>query len=283
MAAESGPDSTAVRVALWRALHVEVDAPPPVLDDRVGLELVAPDEDWRARPDMDPGFSRGFRAAIVARSRFVEDLVIDEADAGVTQYVVLGAGLDTFVQRRPELAGRLRVFEIDQPGTQTWKRRRLAEIGYGSPGWLTFVPVDFEADDDWYARLVAAGFDAGAPAVIASAGVSMYLTDEANRQMLDRVAGFAPGSTLAMTFLLPTELLDAPDRAGLQASRTGARASGTPFVSFYSPDEMLALARDAGFLTVEHVSGRSLGDRYFSGRTDGLRPSTGEDFLIART
>src|SRR5207342_3285920 len=88
------PDNTAVRTALWRARHVEVDAPPPVLDDRIGLELVAPPDGWRDRGDMDPVGTRGFRASIVARARFVEDLVAEQVAAGVTQYVILGAGLD---------------------------------------------------------------------------------------------------------------------------------------------------------------------------------------------
>src|SRR5437764_2038733 len=111
-------DSTAVRVALWRAMHVQVDVPPHVLEDEIGLQLVAPDDGWRARPDMDPDGTRGFRAAIVARARFIEDLVAEQAGRGVSQYVILGAGLDTFAQRQPELASRLRVFEVDQPGAQ---------------------------------------------------------------------------------------------------------------------------------------------------------------------
>src|SRR5581483_1841308 len=105
------PDDTAVRVALWRALHVAVDPPPHVIEDEVGLKLAAPDEGWRNRPDMSP-FTRPFRASIVARARFVEDLVAERASRGVGQYVILGAGLDTFAQRRPELASRLVVFEI---------------------------------------------------------------------------------------------------------------------------------------------------------------------------
>ncbi len=124
----AAPNSSAVRVALWRALHVEVDAPPPVLEDPIGLQLVAPDEGWRRRPDMHPEGTKRYRAAIVARARFIEDLVTGEAGRGLTQYVILGAGLDTFAQRRPEIASRLRVFEIDRPASQEWKRRRLIEL-----------------------------------------------------------------------------------------------------------------------------------------------------------
>src|SRR3954465_1842536 len=136
---EFAPDSTAVRVALWRALHMEVDADPHVLEDVVGLELAAPDRDWRERGDMHPFGTRGFRASIVARARFIEDLVAEQVAAGVDQYVILGAGLDTLAQRRPELGERLRIFEVDQPGTQAWKRRRLLELGLGVADWLRLV------------------------------------------------------------------------------------------------------------------------------------------------
>jgi methyltransferase (TIGR00027 family) len=275
------PDSTAVRVALWRAMHIDVDAPPHVLEDDIGLRLAAPGEGWRQRPDMDPSATRSFRAGVVARARFVEDLVVEQAARGVGQYVILGAGLDTFAQRRPEIAGRLRVFEIDQPGTQAWKRRRLLDLGYAVPDRLRLVPVDFEAGQSWWDQLVAAGFDPNRPAVVVSTGVSMYLTKDATTATLRQIAGLAPGSTLAMTFLLPTELLDDADRPGLQTSEKGAKASGTPFISFYTPQEMLALARATGFREARHVPGSSLAERYFTGRSDGLRPSSGEDFLLA--
>jgi methyltransferase (TIGR00027 family) len=276
-------DSTAVRVALWRALHVEVDPPPHVFVDELGARIAAPDDGWRSRGDMDPGWTAPFRASIVARARFIEDLVAERAARGVSQYVLLGAGLDTFAQRRPDLAALLQVYEIDQPGPQAWKRERLAALGYGEPDWLRFVPVDFESGASWWDELASAGFDAQRPAFVASTGVSMYLTTEANAATLRQVAALPAGSTLAMTFMLPIDLVDAPDRRGFQAAADGARGSGTPFISFYTPDEMLVLARAAGFAHAQHVSGRELSDRFFAGRTDGLRSSSGEDFLIATT
>jgi methyltransferase (TIGR00027 family) len=124
------PDNTAVRTTLWRALHVQVDAPPHVFEDLLGVKLVAPDDDWQNRPDMSP-FTRPFRASIVARARFVEDLLEERFTRGGEQYVIPGAGLDTFAQRRSELASRLTVFEIDQPGPQAWKRQRLLDLGLG--------------------------------------------------------------------------------------------------------------------------------------------------------
>jgi methyltransferase (TIGR00027 family) len=279
------PNSTAVRVALWRAMHVQVDPPPHVLDDAIGLKLVAPDDGWRRRPDMDPDAIRHFRASIVARARFIEDLV-EEQQAGyaVGQYVILGAGLDTFAQRKPEIASRLLIFEVDQPGPQAWKRERLIKLGFGIPEWLRFIPVDFEGGDAWFQRLAVAGFNAGRPAIVASTGVSMYLTKDAIFATLRQVATLAQGSKLAMTFLLPLELADPEVRPGLQQAEQGARTSGTPFISFFTPAEMLTLAREAGFREVEHVSAAVLTQRYFAGRTDGLcPPNNAEELLVATT
>jgi methyltransferase (TIGR00027 family) len=276
-------EGTAVRVALWRALHVQVDAPPHVLHDEIGLQLVDPDDGWRFRPDMDPAGTSWFRAGIVARARFVEDLVAEQAGFGVDQYVILGAGLDTFAQRRPEIAAHLRVFEVDQPGPQAWKRQRLLELGFGVPEWLRLVPVDFEAGGSWWEPLVAAGFDPGRPAVVVSTGVTMYLTEDANVVTLRPMAGLAPASTFATTFLLPPESLDESLRPGFEAAERGARAAGTPFISFYTPEEMLALACAAGFRDAEHVSSAMFNERYFAGRTDGLRTSRGEELLVATT
>ena len=239
------PDSAAVRVALWRAMHVQIDVPPHVFDDEIGLQLAAPGNDWRDRGDMHSGGTCMFRASMVARARFVEDLVIEQADQGVTQYVFLGAGL--------------------------------------VPDWLHLVPVDFEAGDSWWDRIAEAGFDAHAPAVIASTGVSMYLTKEANAATLRQIAALAPGSTLAMSFLLPPELLDADEGAGLQGARQGAQSSGTPFISVFAPDELLELARDAGFKTAEIVAAPTLNDRYFAARPDGLRTTNAEQLLVAHT
>jgi methyltransferase (TIGR00027 family) len=277
-------EDSAVRVALWRALHVEVDPPPHVLDDTVGLQLAAPEDGWRNRPDMDPAGTRWFRAGIVARARFVEDLVAEKADQGVGQYVILGAGLDTFAQRRPEIASRIRVFEVDQPGPQAWKRQRLIDVGFGVSEWLQLVPVDFESGASWWDQLITRGFDPRQPAVVVSTGVSMYLTKDANEASVREIAGgLAAGSTLAMTFLLPSELIDDALRPGFEAARSGARAAGTPFISFYRPGDMLELARANGFAEAQHVSAAALNGRYFARRTDGLTTLRGEELLVATT
>jgi len=275
----SRPDSTAVRVALWRALHVELDASPHVLDDTVGLRLADPEPDWRSRGDMHPDGTRAFRASIVARARYLDELVAEQAAAGVSQYVILGAGLDSFAQRHPDDA--VRIFEVDQPGTQDWKRLRLTEIGYPPGGNLLFVPVDFERGESWPEALAANGFDAERTAVVASIGVSMYLTREATEATLRQVAGLARGSVLAMTVMLPLDLVDPGERAMLENVEAAAADSGTPFISHYSPDEMADMCRAAGFSDVRHVSPDDLTSRYFAGRADGLRPPSAEQLVVA--
>jgi methyltransferase (TIGR00027 family) len=281
---DAAPESTAARVALWRALHVELDPPPHVLEDEIGLQLLAPDEDWRRRGDMHPEFTRPFRASIVARARFIEDLVVDEVERGLSQYVILGAGLDSFAQRRPEIASRIRIFEVDQPGPQAWKRRRLVELGFGVPEWLRFVPVDFEAGGSWRDGLMTAGFDDSKPAVVVSTGVSMYLTRDANAAAFRQVAALAPGVTFAMTFLFPLALAEPTVRPGLEMAEKGARESGTPFISFYTPPEIVALVREAGFTEAQHISAAELTRRYFAGRTDDLHPpENAEELLVAKT
>ena len=275
----SAPDSTAVRTALWRALHVELDAPPHVLDDTLGLRLANPGPEWRSRGDMHPEGTRAFRASIVARARYLDDLVVERASAGVGQYVILGAGLDTFAQRHPDVA--VRIFEVDQPGTQDWKRRRLSEIGHPPGENLQFVPVDFERGEAFPDALRANGFDADRAAVVSSMGVSMYLTKEATEATLRQVAGWARGSVLAMTFMLPLELTDAAERPMQESVEAAAAGSGTPFISHYAPGEMIEICRAAGFSEVRHVSPNDLTARYFDGRADGLRPPSAEQLVVA--
>src|SRR5205807_7993159 len=214
-------------------------------DAELGRKMATPDGGWRSRPDMS-AFTRPFRASIVARARFIEDLVAELAARGVGQYVILGAGLDTFAQRRPEYASRLLVFEVDRPGPQAWKRQRLIDLGFGIPSYLRLVPVDFEAGERWWERLAEIGFDTNRPAVVASTGVSMYLTRDAIAATLRQVAALAPGSTLAMSFMLPIEMTNPEVRPGMERAVEGARANGTPFISFFMPTEILALAREAG-------------------------------------
>ena len=274
------PDNTAVRTALWRALHVQVDAKPHILEDEIGLKLIAPPDDWQQRHDMK--FTKRLRASIIARARFIDDLIIEQSKQGISQYVILGAGLDTFAQRRPDIASKLQIYEIDQLNTLVWKQQRLIELGFGIPDYLHFVSVDFETSS-WWEQLLKAGFNTVKPAVVACTGVSLYLTQEAIISTLNQIATLVSGSKLAMTFYLPMELLDEEDKPMQEIAEKGARAAGTPFVSFFAPDEILALARKADFKEAKTMSTKDLEQLYFADRTDNLLPASGEVFLLATT
>lgn len=275
--ADAQPDSSAVRTALWRALHVQIDPAPHLLADEIGLAIAAPEPGWQQRRDMDPQGTAGHRLALVARTRFVEDLLVEE---GIGQYVLLGAGLDTFAQRHAD--DDVVVFEVDQPGPQTWKRHRLEALGLGVADHLRLVPVDFESTDDWWVELLVAGFDADAPALVSSSGVSMYITKPATESTLSRLVQLAPGSIVAMTFMYPLELVDEIDRPALIGAARGAESAGTPWLSFYSPEEMASLATDAGFRHVTCIPTNELAERAGVGRSNGARASSGEGILIAR-
>lgn len=274
------PDNTAVRTALWRALHVQVDAEPHILEDGIGLKLVAPPDGWQERPDMK--YTQRLRASVVARARLIEDFVVKQNQQGIGQYVILGAGLDTFAQRKPKSVYPLQIFEIDQPDTLAWKEQRLNETGLDIPDNLHFVPVDFETSS-WWEQLLAAGFDTSKPAVVACTGVSLYLTEEAIVAMLKQLAGLVAGSRLIMSFYLPLELLDEVDQPMQQMAEKGAREAGTPMVSFFSSDKILRLAREAGFKEAKTLSTKDIEESYFANRTDDLMPASGEVFLIATT
>lgn len=263
-------------------MHVQIDSPPHIIEDEIGFKLVAPGDGWQQRPDMSPDFTRRLRASMVARARFIEDLVIEESKHGIGQYIILGAGLDTFAQRRQDIASALQIFEIDQPDTQTWKQQRLIELGFGVPEWLHFVSVDFETSS-WWEQLINTGFDISKPAVVACTGVSLYLTKDAIFATLRQIATLAPGSKFAMTFYLPMDLLDEEDKFLQQIAEKGASAAGTPFISFFTPNETLALAHEAGFAAMEIISAGDLAKRYFAGRADNLTPASGEVFLVAAT
>lgn len=146
------------------------------------------------------------------------------------------------------------------------------------------MPVDFEVGDVWWDQLAKSGFDKTRPAILASTGVSMYLNRDTIIKTLQQVAALASGSTFVMSFMPPFEYLDADIRIGVERAAEGARENGTPFISFFTPIEMLELARDAGFKKVQHVSADQLSQTYFANRTDGLRPpSNSEELLVATT
>ena len=275
---QARPSQTALRVALRRAAHQLYDARPLVLDDPIAVRILGPHAEQIERtPGRDGGserrvgirprpFSLGLRAFLVARSRYAEDLLAVAAERGVTQYVLLGAGLDTFAHRNP-YAG-LRVFEVDHPATQAWKRELLAGSGLGAPPGLTYAPVDFERES-LVEGLRAAGFDADAPALFAWLGVVPYLTLEAFRATVGYVAGRARGSGLVFDYGQPRTALPLLERLAHDSLAARVAMAGEPFQLFFTPEQ---IARElAGFRTMEDIGSAEINARYFAGRGDGLR------------
>lgn len=276
----AGPEHTAVRVALWRALHLEIDPSPHVFTDSVGAKIVN-ETGWRNRPDMNPDFSKPMRASIIGRARFIEDLLEDEIKKGVVQYVILGAGIDTLAQRRPELSSRIKIFEVDQPGPQQWKQARLKEMNLMTKDWPVFVPVNFESES-WWEKLLQCGLDPKKKTFVASTGVSMYLTRDANRATFTELSQLASGSVFAMTFMLSLDLLSPQERGIMEFVMKRAAESGTPFLSLFRPEEVGEMARSEGFSDASYVSAETIFQKYFAARPDGLRAGNAEAFIVSR-
>ncbi|HEY6378493.1 MAG TPA: SAM-dependent methyltransferase [Candidatus Dormibacteraeota bacterium] len=266
-----GPSRTALMAAMGRALHR--DGPPPhVLDDWLAADLAG--EEGRAildnmRANVTPDRLHAFQGWTAVRSRFVEDFVVSAVAAGVSQYAVLGAGIDSFAYRHAELLERLTIFEVDHPFSQTWKRRRLDELHITLPRNVVFAAVDFEAQSLGDA-LKASGFALDQPAVVSWIGVTMYLAREAIDATLDAVASCAPGTRIVLTYDQPPDVLDEKGRALLaDVSGTAARY-GEPFVSLFRRDEIERLLAEHGFDRVAHFSADEAVHRYFGGTYGGM-------------
>jgi methyltransferase (TIGR00027 family) len=211
---------------------VTFDPPPHVLEDTLSISL-ADESDLRAAQLLDDdGRPVGladpradWRGTFAARARLVEDMVLQGPVPGIGQYVILGAGLDTFGQRHANLSGGLRVFEVDEAGTQDWKRRRLNQLSLPIPEFLTFVPVDFESGESWAAAISKHGFDPGSVSVIASTGVTQYISAEATAQTMRQAAGLAAGTKFVCTFMVPEHLVETRDREVFERTRLGREPS----------------------------------------------------------
>jgi methyltransferase (TIGR00027 family) len=259
---------TAQRVAIRRAAHQLLDK-PRVLDDPLALLIIGSDaaEELRSNPKEHHAFSRAFRAFMAARSRYSEDELARAVAQGVGQYVVLGAGLDTFAYRNPHTG--LRVFEVDHPATQAWKRERLQGAGIAIPAALTFVPVDFERQ-----RLVdglgQSGFDLGAASFFSWLGVTPYLTREACMSTLSLIATMPAGSGVVFDFAVDPALLNPGQRQALDALSERVARYGEPFQLFFDPAKLQDELKSLGFHRTEFLQGKELNARYFKDREDGL-------------
>lgn len=266
------PSLTAWRVALSRAAHQLLDR-PPVLEDPVALAIVGARgvaEIRAAALRYQLPASRHLRAFLVARSRLAEQALAAAVGGGVRQYVVLGAGLDTFAYRNPYPASQLRVFEVDHPATQAWKRSQLAAAGLALPESLTFVPVDFESET-LPARLASAGFRAGEPAFLSWLGVTMYLTRGTVLGVLGYLARLPEGSGVVFDYAVPPAMLTLVRRVVLHAVMRRVAAAGEPWKSFFEPRELALELGSLGFRQLEDLGPAELNARFFGDRFDGLR------------
>jgi methyltransferase (TIGR00027 family) len=268
--------------AIARALHQSIDDQPLVLADPIAPLLIDTDSErykgHLARPN-DPLFKRA-RSGAVARSRYAEDCLAEAARHGVRQYIVLGAGMDTFAYRQPPWARSLQIFEVDHPATQAWKKKRLELAGVSLPANLTFVPVNFESDP-LQEQLRLCGLDASAPAFCSWLGVTAYLTDEAIDRTLRIIRGLPSGSEVVFTFNLPLDTLSGADAELAAAIEANAARLGEPLISHFRPNEMRSKLLDLGFSQAILFDPDQVDARYFRGRQDGLRASTSRNLMRA--
>jgi len=266
---QNQPSRTAQGAAMHRAAHQLVDR-PPVFDDPLALKIIGEEAETELREGRDVRAmttSNGLRAFIATRSRFAEDCLAEAMARGVGQYVLLGAGLDTFAYRA--IRKGLRVFEVDHPATQAWKRARLSEIRIAPPDWVTYAPVDFERETI-REGLARAGFDFASPAMFAWLGVVPYLTREAVTGTLAFVASLAKGSEIVFDYAQTPGKESTEQRAHFDAMAERVAASGEPFRSFFEADALLCDVKALGFSFAENLNAAALNARYFQGRDDGL-------------
>ena len=263
------PSQSAILTAVARALHRD-EPPPLVLDDSLALPLAGDDAQAmveRLRSELPRAALLAFSRWCCVRARLPEDIVARAVEGGIGQYVILGAGLDSFAYRNSHLLDRLRVFEVDHPASQEWKRQRLAEIGVACPSQLTFVPMDFE-HQTLREGLAAAGFDFTAPAIFSWIGVTMYLTHDAIRASLATVAAGPPGTTIVLTYNQPPAALTGMGAQTEGALRPLLAGMGEPMISTFTPSEIEEFVRREGFGDITHFGPDEAVQTYFPGRED---------------
>jgi methyltransferase (TIGR00027 family) len=262
------PSRTALIPARQRAAHQRLDH-GAILDDPFAIKILGEDEkDVLRFADAHPLASVG-RLLTTARSRIAEDALSSAVARGVRQVVVLGAGLDTFALRNPHAARQIRIYEVDHPATQAWKRRRLAEAQIALPPWLAFAPVDFERDD-LGEKLVGAGFQPNAPAFFTWLGVVPYLTEDAIGGALDYMASI-PNAEVAFDYMEPSEAFSGEMRELVTERTEQQEKTEERWASRFTPAAMAAILRAHGFGDIDDIDYRQIVSR-FGGAVQGLAP-----------
>ncbi len=278
----AAPKPSALRVAKLRAAHQLLDR-PLVFADALALKILGPAEEESLRDNLwrlDTPRLKALRASLVIRSRLAEEEWALAKARGVRQYVLLGAGLETFAYRTPDQEGE-RIFEVDLPATQQWKRHGLRAAGLREPGSLTFVPVDFET------TTLADGlgqtfFNPSEPAFFSWLGVTMYLEELAILETLRFIASLAPGSGLVFDYGVLPELLTVIERAGVEFLADRGAVHGERWKTYFDPALLVEKLGSLGFNEVQDLGAEQLNNRYLSGRADGLRKSRLSRLICAR-
>nr|WP_259372004.1 class I SAM-dependent methyltransferase [Caldimonas mangrovi] len=265
------PSQTAHRVAKHRAMHQLLDT-PRVFDDPVALRILGPRQRDALRREAcrgDGPLARGLRAGMVARSRIAEDALRDAIGRGIRQYVVLGAGLDTFAYRNPYPASALQVFEVDHPSTQAWKRRLLRDAQIPLPATLRFVPVDFETQT-LAERLREGGYRSDEPAFFSWLGVTMYLRRESLLSTLGFIAS-TPGNSVVLDHVLAPSVLGPLDRLSLKLIAWRCARLGEPWLSCLEPHALQRDLESLGFRSVEQLQAEDINALLFDGGRGKLK------------
>jgi methyltransferase (TIGR00027 family) len=262
------PSYTAMRAAAHRAAHQVIEQ-GSVFADPLALAVLGASPHAVFGDEIDLPATRGMRLLIAARSRFAEESLTAAVERGVTQYVLLGAGLDTFAHRNPFADAGLRVFEVDHPATQGWKRERLAAAGLERPPSLSFAPTDFErqtlADG-----LAAAGFDFARPAVFAWLGVVIYLTRAAVLETLGFIAALPAGSEVILDYGVPRTAYPTGEQIGHARREARVAAMGEPWITRFTPAELAAELTQLGFDELEDLGPADISRRFLGvDRPDG--------------
>jgi methyltransferase (TIGR00027 family) len=271
---------TAIGTALMRAAHARLDE-PVLVDDSWGDRLIGDDERERFRTaygggDLDAALRRHpSYGNVILRARYAEDALADAVRRGARQYVIIGAGLDSFALRRPAFAQGVEIFEVDHPATQGFKRQRLADRGVELPERLHLITADLGETALDQVLADVADFSRSAESFFAWLGVTPYLTPEANLATLAAIARSAPaGSELVFTYLDQRVFEAERWPARTQQVREAVAAVGEPWVSGFDPDELAGDLAGAGLELVENLGPDELTARYCAGRGDGLAPSS---------
>lgn len=267
--------------AIMRALHQTIDGDPKILIDPVAARLIDADDDrqWLA-PLLDHPFAKQWRAGFALRARYAEDCLAEGVQRGARQYVVLGAGLDTFAYRQPPWASSIRIYEVDHPITQQWKRGRLSAAEIEVPSNLTFVPIDFERTSIPEALRVT-DFALDAPTVCSWMGVTQYLTRDALDATFRFVLSLPPSSEIVFSFILPQEAVSGVEAEALAIAADRAKEVGEPWLTRLRGDELAVRLRAMGFSRTIHLTPEDAHERYFSNRRDGLKERRGEQLMRA--